>query len=193
MILLKKPYTPVVFTSASKVFNVYGKSFTRLEAVYLSGAPYNDQTFYNPFSAYPKLSAHYPGFYGVKLLSSEYSTNFDNTITITVPSATNTGYIDIIAQNPAGYGTLTQYVIKDLRIKNTDLSAIRPWSKGINVISFIPYYNQMYTISDDILVTINNENIVAIEYSPPLSSSFLITNNEDYIITDTNHKIVFGV
>lgn len=134
-ILLKKPYTPTVFTSASKSFNVYGKSFMELQAIYLSGAPYSNQTFYNPFSAVPKLSAHYPGFYGVKLLSSEYTTNFDNTITFTMPSAVNAGYVDVIAQNPAGYGTLTQYVIKEPFSGTLSLSTARPWSLGIKVLS----------------------------------------------------------
>jgi hypothetical protein len=113
MILLKKPYTPVVFTSASKTFNVYGRSFFRVTNVYLSGYPYENQTFYNPFSALPKLSANYPGFFGVKLSSTQYQSNNDNTVTFTMPSATRAGYVDIIVENPAGYGKLTQYVIKE--------------------------------------------------------------------------------
>ena len=137
MILLKKPYTPFVFTSATKDFNVYGKSFMRLEAVYLSGYPYENQTFYNPFSASPKLSAHYPGFFGIKLSATQYSTNFDNTITFSMPSATRAGYVDIIVQNPAGYGRLTQYVVKEPYTGNVPLSTLRPWSPGISVLTAI--------------------------------------------------------
>lgn len=160
MILLKKPFTPVVATSATKTFNVYGKSFVRLESVYLSGAPYDNQTFYNPFSAVPKLSASYPGFTGIKLLSTDYTTNFDNTITITVPPAIREGYVDIIAQNPAGYGALTQYVIKEFYSDLQDQMFLRPWSKGIEVT--IVYENQLYTIDGTPLFTINGNNLVSI-------------------------------
>lgn len=135
MILLKKPYTPVVFTSATKEFNVYGKSFMRLEAVYLSGHPYENQTFYNPFSSVPKLSASYPGFFGVKLSSTQYSTNFDNTITLTMPSATRPGYVDVIVQNSAGYGKLTQYVVKDLYNNIQTQLDLRPWALGVKVLT----------------------------------------------------------
>ena len=198
MILLKKPYTPVVYTSASKTFNVYGKSFMRLEAVYLSGLPYNNQTFFNPFSAFPKLSAGYPGFTAIKLLSSEYTTNLDNTITITMPSAARGGYVDVIAQNPAGYGALTQYVIKERYTNTQDLSTLRPWSQGINVAAFRFYENQMLTIDGDILVTIANENILTIDQQtivPPITSEtfYLVTNNNQILITNTNDKIVFGI
>lgn len=135
MIFLKKPYTPVAFTSASKTFNVYGKSFFNITNVYLSGTPYDNQTFYNPFSSVPKLSAHYPGFFGVRLLSSQYTTNNDNTITFTMPSASKQGYVDIVVENPAGYGTLTQYVIKYPYSGTQTQLELRPWSSGVKVLS----------------------------------------------------------
>lgn len=135
MTFLTKPYTPVAFTSATKSFNVYGKSFFRVTNVYLSGYPYQNQTFYNPFSAIPKLSAQYPGFFGVKLLSSSYQSNNDNTITFTMPSATRQGYVDIIVENPAGYGKLTQYVIKDLYNNIQTQLDLRPWSSGVKVLT----------------------------------------------------------
>lgn len=165
MNFLSKPYTPVVFTSATKSFNVYGKSFFNVQAVYLSGTPYTNQTFYNPFSAVPKLSAQYPGFFGVKLSSTQYSTNFDNTITFTMPSATRAGYVDIIVQNPAGYGKLTQYVVKYLYDNTQTQLELRPWSLGIKVLSGIETgipAGQIYTISEDILITILGDNIVEI-------------------------------
>lgn len=133
--LLKKPYTQIAFTSAVDSFKLYGKSFYSVQAVYLSGHPYTNQTFYNPFSGVPKLSAGYPGFFGVKLLSSQYSSNNDNTITFTMPSAVRPGYVDIIVQNPAGYGTLTKYVIKDLYSGTQTQLQLRPWSSGIKVLS----------------------------------------------------------
>ena len=135
MILLKKPYTPVVFTSAVKTFSVYGKSFFNIRNVYLSGHPHENTTFFNPFSGVPRLSASYTGFTGIKLLSSAYSSNNINTITFTMPSATRAGYVDIIVENEAGYGKLTQYIVKALYSGIQPLSTISPWSQGIKVLS----------------------------------------------------------
>lgn len=157
--LLKKPYTPFVYTSAVATFNVYGKSFMQLQAVYLSGHPYTDQTFYNPFSAVPKLSANYPGFFAVKLLSSQYTTNFDNTITFTLPSAVRPGYIDIIVQNPAGYGSLKQYAIKELYTGQQTQAEIRPWAPGV-LVQGEPNVPEIYTIDFINLVTIDGDYIV---------------------------------
>jgi hypothetical protein len=161
--LLKPPYTPVVFTSASKTFNVYGRSFYSVTNVYLSGYPYQNQTFYNPFSAVPKLSANYPGFFGVKLSSTQYQSNNDNTVTFTMPSATRAGYVDIIVENPAGYGKLTQYVIKELYSGTQTQLELRPWSSGVKVLTGVELPDlRVFTITGDILVTIGDDNIVQI-------------------------------
>jgi len=158
MILLRKPYTPIAFTSATKVFNVYGKSLTKIDAVYLQGASFN-QTFYNPFSAYPTLSAKNPGFFGTKLLSSEYQSNNINILTFTMPSATLAGLVDVIVQNPAGYGSITQYVVKNLYDNTLTQEELRPWYAGIEIAGI----NQMYTINRDVIVTIMSaENILLI-------------------------------
>lgn len=165
MILLKKPYTPVAFTSAEKSFNVYGKSFFSIRNVYLSGYPYENTTFYNPFSGVPRLSATYPGFNAVKLLSSSYQTNNDNTVTFTMPSATRGGYVDIIIENQAGYGKLTQYVIKELYDNTLTQQQLRPWSLGIKVLSSVDTgipAGQIYAINNDLLITITNDNIIQI-------------------------------
>jgi len=166
MILLKRPYTPIMYTGLSATFNVYGRSFQKLEAVYLSGGPLLNTTFHNPFSAVPKLSAIYPGFNGVKLLSSQYTTNFDNTITLNIPAPARLGYIDVIAQNPAGYGRLTRYTIKELYNGTQPLSALRPWVNGVRVLSgsevIIGVDNQMLTIDGDLLITIAGDNIVTL-------------------------------
>jgi len=135
MILLKKPYTLVAFTSATKKFNVYGKSFFNITNVYLSSSSFDNTTFFNPFSSIPNLSAQYPGFEGIELSSSEYTSNNENTISFTIPPATRPGFVDIIVQNPAGYGTLTQYVIKERYTEDLSLSALRPWSPGIKIIN----------------------------------------------------------
>lgn len=135
MTLLSKPYTPVAFTSATKSFNVYGKSFFNVTNVYLSGQPYPNTTFINTFSSVPKLSAQYPGFNAVRLLSTQYLSNNDNTITLTIPSAVNPGVVDIIVENPAGYGKLTQYVVKYRYSGEQTLLQLRPWADGVRVLT----------------------------------------------------------
>ena len=151
-----------MFTGLSATYNVYGKSFMRLNAVYLSGAPLSGTTtLYNPFSSVPKLSAHYPPFTAYKLLSSEYSTNFDNTITIKIPPPVASGYIDVIAQNPAGYGTLTRFVIKELYSGTQTQQQLRPWSDGI-VVYLSGDDSNILGIDGSFLVTISGDNIVEI-------------------------------
>ena len=166
MILLKKPYKPVMFPGVSATFNVYGRSFYKLDAVYLSGAPLSQTTFHNPFSAIPSLSAKYPGFNAYRLPTTAYTSNNDNTITINIPAPVRLGYIDVIAQNRAGYGALTQYVIKEVSTGLPDLITQRPWAYGVQVLSGVGIQttpdNQIFAINGDILVTIAGDNIVGI-------------------------------
>ena len=137
MILSKRPLRPTVFTGVSATFRVAGKSFYDIQSVYLSGYPYTNTTLFNPFSGVPSLSAKYPAFTGVKLLSSHWSSNNENAVTFTMPSAQRGGYVDVLIQNQAGYGALTRYVIKELYTGTQPLSVLRPWSSGIQVLSAV--------------------------------------------------------
>jgi hypothetical protein len=101
------PYYTTV--SSSDTFALYGKSFFNITNVYLSGNRIFNSTFYNPFSAVPRLSAAYPGFYGTRLLSSAFISNNEDVVTFTMPSASLPGKVDIILQNEAGYGSLIKY------------------------------------------------------------------------------------
>lgn len=191
MTFLTKPYTPIVFTLTSKTFNVYGKSFFRVTNVYLSGYPYENQTFYNPFSAVPKLSAQYPGFFAVKLSSSSYQSNNDNTITLTIPPATRGGYVDVIVENPAGYGKLTQYAVKYLYNNIQTQLDLRPWSSGIKVLTGVEITlpdNQIYTLNSlSALLTFNYKNIVT--FAAGLSDQMYSINN-DFIVTIQGDNII---
>ena len=92
-------------------FNVFGGGFQRITNVYLSGAPLSSlMTAQNPFSGSITLSADFPAFTGVKLLSSEWSYDRDTFMTFVMPSAANTGFVDVVVQGPAGYGLLTESV-----------------------------------------------------------------------------------
>jgi|694.fasta_scaffold43375_7 hypothetical protein len=166
---------PTVAVNTQKTFTVYGRSFIKVTNVYLSGVPLRNTTFINPFSSVPRLSAIYTGFRGIRLEPGSYSVN-GNTITFTVPQMTKTGYVDIIVENEAGYGALTQHAIKvtpnPYAVNSTDyrnfVSYKRPWSSGILVTklsSTIPadLLNQTYTIELDKLFTIEGDNLVTIE------------------------------
>jgi T4-like virus Myoviridae tail sheath stabiliser len=121
------PYTTLV-SNTSSVVNLKGQSFFQVTNVYVSGSPLSaSPTFYNPFSGYPTLSALYPGFSAVQV--STFNTNNDNNITLTLPRTNKAGYLDIIVQNEAGYGTLVQYASASYPTYNY------PYNKGIIAIN----------------------------------------------------------
>ena len=123
------PYTTLV-SNTSSVVNLKGQSFFQVTNVYVSGNPLStSSTFYNPFSGYPTLSALYPGFSAVQLPTSSFSTNNDNNITLTLPRTDKAGYLDVIVQNEAGYGTLVQYASASYPAYN------HPYNNGIIAIN----------------------------------------------------------
>jgi hypothetical protein len=80
-----------------------------------------------------------------------------------MPSATRAGYVDIIVENPAGYGKLTQYVIKEPYSGTQTQLELRPWSSGVKVLTGVELPDlRVFTITGDILVTIGDDNIVQI-------------------------------
>jgi hypothetical protein len=132
--LSRRVTTVIVPVSTTRTIEVYGKGLFRIANVYLSGSPYPQSTLQNPFSASPKLSATYPSFNAVKLLSTDYTTDSEgNYLSFTMLSAAIPGSVDIIVENLAGYGKLTQYVIKELYTSPLTLPELRPWSDGIQV------------------------------------------------------------
>jgi hypothetical protein len=103
------PALPV--STQNQTIRVYGESFFKIQNIYLSGDTNFNSNFFSPFSAsnlctVNLLSALYPGFTGIQLLSTDYSVYNDTLITINMPQATNSGFVDIIVQNEAGYGSL---------------------------------------------------------------------------------------
>lgn len=162
---------PIAFLGIPKTFTVYGKSFYNITNVYVSGAPFNGRTtLFNPFSAVAKLSATFPAFTGLKLLSSSYSVESPTTMTFTMPSAEFPGFVDVILQNPAGYGSVVKYAIKGnynpYPVNSPEYSSfqpyVRPWAKGIKV-EYDPEASSIVTIEDQIIIlTIAGEDIVTI-------------------------------
>lgn len=92
-------------------FAVYGSGFTKINNVYLSGAPLSSiSTFYNPFSAIPTLSADFPGITAVKIDSDFWRYDKNTFMTFVMPSANKTGTLELIVEGPQGYGKLTESV-----------------------------------------------------------------------------------
>jgi len=178
-ILNKKIQIPTAVIGKEKTFTVIGKSFFKTTNVYLSGLPFADQsTFFNPFTNVSRLSAKYPGFFGFQLPVSAYTSNNYNYITFTLPPATLPGFVDIIVENPAGYGALTKYVIKGTYnpyVPGTPnffayRPYVRPWEKGIRIVDtpepvgpVPPEGDFIITIDGNILYTIDGLTIVPIE------------------------------
>ena len=146
----KKFRKPLAERGQSKTFSVYGKSFFNITGVFLSGSIYDNRTFFNPFSASPKLSAQYPEFEAIQLSASEYSYNSDNTLTFTIPPPDYGGFANVILLNDAGWGLLTRFVVKNTGNPWPTTSPNyatyepyeRPWKDGIIVdedfLSFVP-------------------------------------------------------
>jgi hypothetical protein len=104
------PYRVPVNTN-NETFYLYGHSFYNVTNVFLSGDTNFNTTFNSPFSSTAPctvntLSALYPGFTGTGLLSTAYTVHNDTVLSFTMPSASNTGFVDVIVQNGAGYGSL---------------------------------------------------------------------------------------
>lgn len=142
-------YPPVVNVGVTKKFNVFGKSFFRINGLFLSGNDvFGRNTFFNPFSASTKLSAHYPGFYAIQLSATDYIYDNNSKLTFTMPSALSAGYVDLILMNDAGWGSLTQFVIKDFEnpfLSGSDLFDSyepyeRPWKRGIIVTPTLTFF-----------------------------------------------------
>lgn len=89
---------------------ITGNSFYNPRNVYLSGQNPNmfvNTTYYNPFSAIKNLSGSNPGFNALVVPSFNLIT--DKYITFTLPEyPLSNGFVDIIVENEAGYGLLTQ-------------------------------------------------------------------------------------
>ena len=113
-------------------FNVWGEGFEQIVNVYLSGAPLTDiSTLQDPFSSSPSLSAAYAPFVAVQLLSSEWAFDRNSFMTFVMPSANMTGKVDVIVENPVGYGKLTE---------NVRINTFNPFvSSSPEYTTYVPY------------------------------------------------------
>lgn len=100
--------------------NVYGSFIRGISSAYLSSNvvyPGVSSTYFDPFSAYPTLSADNPGFSAIKV---DFTINNESSITVNLPAPLSAGFIDVIFLNSVGYGKLT-------------LDTASPYASGIAV------------------------------------------------------------
>jgi hypothetical protein len=109
------PYTIVINNTSTinntKYLTLIGRGFFNIKNIYFKNIKTSvlvePLSLYNPFSAIPKLSANNPKFYGVKIENFNIVDN--NHIFIHLPQIfLNSGYIDVVVENEAGLGFLTE-------------------------------------------------------------------------------------
>lgn len=89
-------------------YTIIGSGFQKASNVYLSGNPVQSQSItYDLFSDIPKLSANNPPFFAVQLPLSSWSYDEDSSIVFNIPPLSCHGLLDIIIENPAGYGVFS--------------------------------------------------------------------------------------
>jgi hypothetical protein len=118
---------PSISSESTKYLTIIGRSFYNIKNVYFKSVKDNifsvPVTLYNPFSSIAKLSAHNTKFYGVKI--ENFIVIDNNKIIIDVPSIfSDKGFIDVVIENEAGFGFLTEdskvpYILKFADIKDT--------------------------------------------------------------------------
>ena len=105
------PYTINISNSASSPFIpciLYGRNFTQIQNLYLSGSNpniLNNVTFFNPFSSDPSLYPTNPGFHAAQVLNFSFT---DKNVYFDLPPLLNTGFLDVILENEAGYSILSR-------------------------------------------------------------------------------------
>lgn len=110
-----------------------GTMMDYVTAVYVSGSEnvFDNQTYHNPLAWNSAVSASYPGFNGINIDDTNWNIIDKNTLSITIPSASTAGHIDIITLNEAGYGKLTT----DTKSINPGASYRFSYENGINVLN----------------------------------------------------------
>jgi hypothetical protein len=102
---------PAIPTETTKFLTIIGRSFYNIRNVYFKGVKHDifntPVTLYNPFSSVAKLSANNTKFYGIKI--ENFIVVDNNKILIEIPQIfSNEGFIDVVIENEAGFGFLTE-------------------------------------------------------------------------------------
>ena len=130
------PTTP----ASSLQVSIVGRKFLELQSLYLSGSNvemFDGITSFNPFSASLRMSNMYPAFSAI--IIPEFTVESDKIVTFTFPQTPKTeGYVEIIAENEAGYGKLTtdsRYPFLSSYQGAEDIQ--NPWVNGILIVNIV--------------------------------------------------------
>ena len=161
---------------ATEQFNIVGAGFKVINNVYLSGLPVNYLSSYqSPFSTSVDLSADYPSFTAVKLLSSDWNYDRDSFLSFVMPPPQCTGRIDVILEGPVGYGKLTEY---------TRVNTFNPFLTGtVKHDNFVPY---QFPFLSGIEV---READGTLPNFAALSGSILVDGTVGYLLQETGFKL----
>ena len=171
-----KSITPyVIKVGETRWFEIIGSGFKSTTNIYLSGHPLESKSkSYDPFGLFPaKTSVKYPPIMAVKLSScTEWGYDDDSTIMFVMPSANCPGFVDVIIENPAGYGKLTENV----RINVYPTGTFPPPS-------FVPY--QLPFLSGIQVIDPGNTTYVA-----PITGYILLETSIGYLLQENNDKLI---
>ena len=129
------PQPKIIYPTAAEAgslteVSVWGSGFKDVKNVYLSGS-ISSATSQNPFALNRKLSADYPAFMGVKLLTSTWTSDSWDMLTFVTPRSVQLGFVDVIIENEGGYGKLTSYA---------RVNQFNPFEEGTEAYTtYIPY------------------------------------------------------
>jgi len=131
---------------SGQTFNIIGDMFQFVTGLAISSTPtgsypLSSYQFINPYMNSVKLSAKYPGFSGIPILSSDWTFVNEHQINFTLPTPVLTGFIDVLAYGFMGYGKLTEDSIRPTfnpyLTSNPLFSSYQefqyPWVSGVEV------------------------------------------------------------
>ena len=112
-------------------------NFLNISNVYLSASRNNildNITFFNPFSSSQKLSAINVAFSGIEITNFSYTEKYLIFDFPYIPK--NSGFVDVIVRNEAGYSKLSvETIVKPITACDNTLSFQKPCIQGIEIVN----------------------------------------------------------
>ena len=141
-------FTLNAYNSSVPTIVLTGRSFFNITNIYLSAYNSNilnqPQTYKDPFSKSSRLSSLFLGFSGLEV--TNYAKVISNKIiTLELPNFFNdSGYFDIIVQNEAGYGILSNDSrVPFLSTYNGAIDIQRPCVNGVSVNNYVQLSSEL--------------------------------------------------
>lgn len=129
-------YAPDLSANQNLEFILIG-NFLNISNLYLSASNntlFDNITFFNPFSSIEKLSSKNIGFSAIKITNFSFTEKY---LIFDFPyTPKNSGYVDIIVENEAGYSKLSlETIVKPITACDNTLSFQKPCISGIQVVN----------------------------------------------------------